>query len=336
MKRAVSTMVLAAMIAAPASQALAWGDTGHRMVGRLAMEALPADMPAYLRTAASIDAVEELAREPDRWRGAGKTHDSDRDAGHFMDLDDQGHALSGDALDQLPQRRVDFEAKLMAAHTDILKSGYVYYSIIDGWQQLVKDFTYFRVETAALAHEKDARKKAWYAKDLEWRKGLIVRDLGVWAHYVGDGSQPLHLSVHFNGWGKEFANPNGYTLEKIHTAFEGPFVRDHVAIAEARAAMRPYKACEGALEACVSAYLTHTWTGVEPFYQLEKKGGFRDATPEAKAFTAAKLADGASELRDLIVDAWKASENAKAGYHGVTAKDVENGADAWEALYGDG
>jgi hypothetical protein len=335
MKRPIIFAVALAALAIPAGMAFGWGDTGHRMVGRLGMEGLPSTLPAFLRTPAAIDAVEELAREPDRWRGAGKLHDSDRDAAHFIDLDDQGHALSGDPIEQMPARRVDFQAKLALAHTDETKSGYLPYAMVDGYQQLVKDFTYFRVETAALAREKDPMRKAWYAKDLEWRKGLIIRDIGVWAHYVGDGSQPLHLSIHFNGWG-EFPNPNGYTLERIHTPFEGPFVKTYVSLDQVRGAMRPYQPCVGPIEACVGAYLKHSWTGVDAYYALEKRGGFRDSTAEAKAFTAARVADGASELRDLITDAWVASENAKAGYHGVNAKDVEGGADAWPALYGDG
>ncbi len=53
---------------------------------------------------------------------------------------------------------------------------------------------------------------------------VIIRDLGVWSHYIGDGSQPMHVSVHYNGWGN-YPNPNGYTMAKIHAYFEGEYVR---------------------------------------------------------------------------------------------------------------
>ena len=49
LRTAVAAAVLLAL--APA-QALAWGSTGHRMVGVLATESLPADLPAFLRKAA--------------------------------------------------------------------------------------------------------------------------------------------------------------------------------------------------------------------------------------------------------------------------------------------
>ena len=39
----------------------------------------------------------------------------------------------------------------------------------------------------------------------------IIYVMGVMGHYVGDGSQPLHTTVHFNGWVGD--NPKGYTTE---------------------------------------------------------------------------------------------------------------------------
>ena len=39
------------------------------------------------------------------------------------------------------------------------------------------------------------------------RETITIRDIGVWSHYVADGTMPLHASVHFDGWG-DFPNPN--------------------------------------------------------------------------------------------------------------------------------
>ncbi len=194
MKRAV--LLLTAVAVALPGQALAWGDTGHRMIGRLGTQALPPSMPAFLRSARSVDRIGELARQPDRWRKAGDPHDNERDSAHFIDLDDQGRAFSGDALADLPVKRVTFEQKLFAAHSDVFKSGWLPYSIADGWQQLVKDFAMWRVETAALAREKNKGRKAWYRQDLALREDPNVRDLGVWAHNVRHPSPPLPPSNH--------------------------------------------------------------------------------------------------------------------------------------------
>ncbi|HZZ35145.1 MAG TPA: S1/P1 Nuclease, partial [Caulobacteraceae bacterium] len=133
-------LAFAAVLAAISpSQALAWGATGHRIIGRLAVQALPSEVPAFLRTPQSAEAIGELAREPDRWKDAGRTHDSDRDPGHFLDLDDEGKVLGGPALAALPLTRAEYETALRAAGTDSWKAGYLSYSIVDGWQQLAKD-----------------------------------------------------------------------------------------------------------------------------------------------------------------------------------------------------
>jgi hypothetical protein len=53
------------------------------------------------------------------------------------------------------------------------------------------------------------------------------------------------------------------------------------------------------------AYLRHSATLVDTVYALDKTGGFDNAgTAESRAFTAERLAAGASELRDLIYTAW--------------------------------
>jgi hypothetical protein len=58
-------------------------------------------------------------------------------------------------------------------------------------------------------------------------------------------------------------------------------------------------------------YLRHTNTYVEKVYQLEKVGGFVGAgSAESRAFTAERLAAGASMLRDMIVTAWVDSAQA--------------------------
>jgi len=46
--------------------------------------------------------------------------------------------------------------------------------------------------------------------------------LGVMGHFVGDGSQPLHTTMHFNGWVGD--NPQGYTTDlKFHQWIDGGY-----------------------------------------------------------------------------------------------------------------
>ena len=334
----LKVLALAAAAAAPAQSALAWGASGPRVAGVVAASTLPADVPAFLRTPQAVAAIGEFAREPDRWKGSGKIHDHDRDSAHFLDVDDQGRMYGGPAFTvaTLPPTRADYEKALQAAGTDSWKAGYLPYAIIDGYQQLVKDFTYWRVLTAAVKLEKDPTRLAYYKADLKRREDLLLRDLGVWAHYVGDGSQPLHLSVHYNGWG-DYPNPNGYTQARsTHFQFEGPLTLALADEASIKALVPAYKPCECSIETRVVGYLTDTWKQVEPLYQLEKAGGMVETDPRAKTFVRARVAAGATALRDLVVDAWRESANGKIGYRPeISVADVEAGkADPWFDLYG--
>jgi hypothetical protein len=311
-----------------AGHALAWGATGHRIIGRLAVLTLPADLPAFLRASAAVEAEGELAREPDRWKGSGKVHDADRDAAHFLDLDDTGRVFAGPSLADLPPTRADYDAALRAAGSDSWKAGYLPYAIVDGWQQLVMDFAYWRVDAAAARGVADRAHRAWFARD-----GLR-RDLGTLAHYVGDGSQPMHVSVHFNGWGG-YANPDGFTQERVHAPFEGAFVRAYVTQASVGARMTAYQDCRCAIQSRVRDYLAATNLMVRPLYQLYKDGGFDKGDARGRAFVAERLAAGARELRDEIVDAWRASASADVGWPAVKVADVVSGKlDPFDALYG--
>ena len=307
-----------------ANGALAWGATGHRLIGEAAMASLAATLPPFLRSPDAVQQVGEVAREPDRSKGSGQPHDRDLDPGHFLDLDDAGKVNGGPALAALPADREGYDAALRAAGTDAYASGYLPYNIEDGFEQVAKDFAYWRVETAALKSERDPAVRAWVARDLQLRQALTLRDIGWWAHFVGDGSQPMHVSIHFNGWG-DHPNPHGYTQDKIHAPFEGAFVHDHLTLASVEAAMRPARPCTP-IAACTIAYLQTTNSQVEPLYALWSTGGFSRADAASIAFTTARVADGAAELRDMIAAAWKASDDGVAGYKPeITVKDAEAG-----------
>ena len=156
-------LALAAIVAASgaARPALAWEDVGHRWIGTLGVQALPPSLPAFLRTPEVARDIGEWSREPDRSRGAGRTHDSDRDPGHFADIDDDGKLLGGPTLDHMPLTRAEYEKQLQAAGTDSWKAGYLYYNLVEGWQQLVKDFAYWRADAYGEKTSTDPAHKAW-------------------------------------------------------------------------------------------------------------------------------------------------------------------------------
>ncbi len=78
-------------------------------------------------------------------------------------------------------------------------------------------------------------------------------------HYVGDGSQPLHTTIQYNGW--TGPNPNGYTTgHQIHYQFEGPFVAANITSQEVWNKMTPAKAIDGDMFDAYVAYLRQTAT----------------------------------------------------------------------------
>lgn len=328
-----------ALALAPAAPALAWGASGHRVIGRVAMAALPGELPAFLRTPTAIDQVGELAREPDRSKGSGQPHDADSDPGHFIDLDEDGHVFNaqGPSIDALPRDRIAFEAALGPTGVDASKTGWLPYTIMDGYQQLVRDFAFWRVDRVLAKSGASAKARAWYAADLKLREALVIRDIGVWAHYVGDGSQPMHVSIHYNGWG-DYPNPKGFTQEKIHGPFEGAFVHDHVTEAGVHAVLPALATCGPTLAACTATYLKATLATTEPLYVLWGQGAFTTVgDAKGPAFATERVAAGAAELRDLIVRAWKDSAGVSVGYKpSYEVKAIEGGLiPPFGMMYGD-
>ncbi|HUO12965.1 MAG TPA: S1/P1 Nuclease, partial [Caulobacteraceae bacterium] len=220
MRRSILFGAAMAVALGAAGAALAWGSSGHRMIGEAAMAALPPDLPAFLHTPTTSETVGELSREPDRSRGSGKAHDSDRDPGHFVDGDDAGKVAGVVALNALPQTREEYDTALRGAGVDSWKMGYLPYSIIEDWQQLVKDFAFWRADDAGAKFAAGYEEKTWMERDRGRREVQILVDIGLLSHFVGDGSMPLHASIHFNGWGP-YPNPDGYTEAHVHVPWEG-------------------------------------------------------------------------------------------------------------------
>jgi hypothetical protein len=306
------------------SGAGAWGPDGHRMIGELAVKALPADLPAFLRTPEAAEEAGFLGPEADRVRGAGEEFDAEHSPAHFVDISDDFTILGGPPLKALPPTREQYDTLLRAVGSNQYRAGYLPYEIIDGFQLLAKDLAHWRVDAAGAKFAKTAEARAWYTRDRVLRERDVLHDLGVWTHFVADGSMPLHASVHFSGWGN-FPNPEGFTQVKIHVPVENQYVHDNILEADVAALMPAPRDCSCAITVRTADYLLADQAEVVPFYRLEKAGAFAGPTPEGKAFTAKRLAVGAAELRDMIVAAWRLSGTMSVGYPGMKVSDIEAG-----------
>jgi hypothetical protein len=314
------------------SQALAWGFTGHTFISRVAAENLPAELPAFVRSSGAVDELTTLGPEEDRLKGAGSSWDDDSDPGHFLDIDDSLTVFGVVKLYALPKDMNAYAQALAKAHTDPYKAGYLPYTIMDGWEQLRKDFAIWRVDDYMAAHATTADARVRFAADRSLRESLTLRDIGVWGHFVGDAAQPLHISVHFNGWG-DYPNPKGYTTSHhMHSMFESNFVSAHVTMDDVRKHLAPYKAADPQtslsqtqLASIVGEYLTVSARAVPALYDIEKAGGFANGTRQAVDFTSTQLERGASMLRDLVALAWEDSLNQSVGYPEVPVRDILSG-----------
>ncbi len=334
-RRRLVGLLCAALAAAPL-QAGAWGAQGHRIVNGVAVRALPDTLPAFLRSATAHDEIALLGPEADRVKGAGDPLDDDDNPGHYLDALDDATIAGVVKLSALPKDRQDYDKALHAASTDQYGQGYLPYQIADGWQHIVRDLAYWRVDVIGAAKAPTAEERAFFVFDRTVREAVTLRDIGYWGHFVADASQPLHVSVHFNGWNQydvrtklprtTYPNPNGFSdSTTIHARFETTLVRA-VATEDLVAARMPAVAASSdPILTQVGAYLTATASHVPDVYRLEAAGGIDAPSPAAKALVLDRLAAGAAEMRDLIVDAWQASADAKVGYPGVAVRDYESG-----------
>ncbi len=321
-------VAMLALFLAPVA-ALAWGTQGHTMINRLAAQGLPATLPAFVRTPAAVREIAYLGPDEDRLKGAGRSWDADNDPGHYLDIGDDLTVFGVVRLSALPPTMEAYTRALEAAHSDPYRAGYVPYTIMDGWEQVRQDFALWRVDNYLASHAATARARASFAAERALRQTLTLADIGRWGHFVADGSQPLHVTVHFNGWGN-YPNPNGYsTAHNIHAMFESEFVDRYVTLADVRRDLSPMHVMQPqtlitqrSLASLVGRYLTGTARAVPHLYAIQKAGGFTRGTPQAVDFTAAQLARGASMLRDLITLAWDDSLNANVGYPEVRVRDV--------------
>jgi hypothetical protein len=276
--------VLCLTIQIPAAHA--WGNEGHRMINRLAANTLPADVPAFLHSGAALNEIEYLGPEPDRWRSPAEPELVAVQAPeHFIDLE------PADALGPLPHKRFDFEAAVFASGQRPEKIGLQPWQTTEVWERLKAAMRQYRSMTAAHQETKQVEE-------------AILFYAGWLGHYVADGSQPLHTTIQYNGW--TGPNPNNYTTDhKIHWQFEGPFVAANIHAPEIEKKMAPAVAIEVDVFDAYMAYLRQTAKHIEEVYQFEKAGGFiGEGSAESRQFTTARLAAGASMLRDLIYTAW--------------------------------
>ncbi|MBI4474967.1 MAG: hypothetical protein HY646_20030 [Acidobacteria bacterium] len=283
MPRAVALIVLFSLLIP--STSLSWGEKGHFMVNRLAIEAAASKLPEFMN--ASREQIVYNSYEPDRWRDESQSPMHIAQApDHFIDSELWG------PLGTLPADRYKFMDALIAKKVELVRIGYVPYSIIETYGRLVNAFRYWR--------------KAQTPADREAARANAVFYAGVLGHYVGDASQPMHMSIHYNGWADGQPNPKNFTKDRrFHSRYEGAYVNAAVNIAAVRPKVQPTERLKD-VWAAIKDYLNKGFSDLETVYEMEKTGEFNPEAPRPKGtdFMTTELARGATMLANLWYTAW--------------------------------
>jgi hypothetical protein len=280
-----------------------WGDVGHTTINRVAAEKVPADMPQFLKTASKH--IGWVGPEPDRWRSNLEKPLNDSQApDHFIDLE------YVDWLKPLPPDRYKFiqavyEYRASHPNADVPQPeriGFQPYITIEVFDRLKVAFREYRHAQAAGRSTADAEANAlFYA--------------GWLGHYVGDGSNPMHTSIQYNGW--VGPNPKGYsTTHDVHTKMETTFVNANQEVTNIADLVGAPKHLEHPFEDYIG-YLRESQSKIEQAYELEKACGFEGhGTPESREFIRQQLGLGSQMLLNMWYTAWVDSAKEPEPWHG--------------------
>jgi hypothetical protein len=263
----------------------AWSLTGHTLINRAAIAALPDDGPVFLKR--YIDWIGARSTAPDAWRDAGGAAlSADEAPNHFWEME----RLPAAMVRALPASRLDFARQV----GDVTRIGTLPYAIVENYLRLEVAFRSWRRRQAA--HQDTS----FVELDAAFYAGWL-------GHYVGDGGQPLHTSENREGW--TAANPHGYTTDhSIHPRFEGDFVT-LVGLSEADLARHigPPKQIGDPMRETLG-FLERSHARVEQVYGLDLRHAFEDrSNGDARELLYACTGDAAAMLRDLIDTAWISS-----------------------------
>jgi hypothetical protein len=315
----IPLFILSTALGAFTFNAGAWDYEGHHAINELALASLPKDFGGLILTPVLKHRIAFLGGEPDRWRNVGDLPLKNLNGpDHYLDLEDL--KLFGLTPDTLPLMRYDFAADIArarAAHPDRFPAidpakdadhtreldGFLPWTITENYEKLKSCFSYL----------KTFEKYGGSPEEIANAKANVIYVMGVMGHFVGDGSQPLHTTVHFNGWAGD--NPHGYTTSlKFHAWIDGGYFRQtggikvESLVGQIHPAERIANAeqPDGMFRAAV-AYLVAQNKLVEPLYELEKEGkltGEAGRGMEGRAFLDGQLVKAGQMLGNIWYTAW--------------------------------
>jgi hypothetical protein len=249
-------------------------------------------MPAFFRNAAAR--LSFLGPEPDRWRDGRELYKALSEVNgpdHFIDIDKAQNFAA------LPNDRYQYADWLRAQGKEPKDIGFLPYSILEGYQKVQVLFRMWRDPQHERERDQIEQNIVYYA--------------GVLGHYVADGSQPLHASIHYNGWSTSF-NPDLFTREPLHWRFEGEYVKAQITPDDFSALVKTASRLRDPFSDIVR-YLIDSYNRVPELYRMDSIARWdgNNRNPESKKFVAERLAAGSQMLANLWYTAWLGSAYPK-------------------------
>jgi hypothetical protein len=288
-----------------------WGPRGHMAANKAAVDAIPADGPLFL--ANYRDWIAATGPLPDTWRYLSEPYSKI--------FEDPNHGWFKEQfafMPAIPRSRYEFVLRLYdeylaikdkdparAKLTNVRWTGTLPYAAMENFDRMKSAMRLYR---RALKDPSEAGK----AQSENLRRDIAFY-VGWLGHYTADGAQPLHDTIHHDGW--QGPNPHGYTTDHaIHGRFESKFV-DSIELTEAD--LQPLVSHEPARVltdpfAAIIRHLNDAATHVEQVYRLDQSAAFNDPhNKEAADPVKSQLNKAAVLLRELTYTAWLQSADPR-------------------------
>ena len=280
----------------------AWGPRGHESSNRAAVRGIPADGPVFLKE--YEDWIAATGPLPDNWRGNSEPYSK-----IFEDPNHGWFKEQFSFMTQIPRSRYEFVIRLYdeylrikdkdpkrAELMNVRWTGTMPYAAIENYDRMKAAMRQYRTASADKTAESQARAH-FLAQDIAFYMGWL-------GHYTADGAQPLHDTIHHDGWLGE--NPQGYTTDpRVHGRIETAFV-DLIQLTDAD--LSPLMTKPQVLNDPFAAFVAHlddASTHVEEVYRLDKISAFGDKeNRQAQQLVKSQLAKASAILRDLAYTAW--------------------------------
>src|SRR5215468_6675831 len=279
-----------------------WGVRGHQSANRAAVRTLPADGPVFLKE--YEDWIVKTGPLPDSWRGNTEPYSKI--------FEDPNHGWFKEQfafMETIPRSRYEFVLRLYneylrirekeperAALMNVRWTGTMPYAAMENYDRMKSAMRAYRRAIADDTTESKAQ-AGYLAQDIAFYMGWL-------GHYTADGAQPLHDTIHHDGW--VGPNPKQYTTDpRVHGRFESQFV-DLIQLTSAD--LTPLMEKPRMLDDPFAAFVAHlddAAAHVDEVYELDKSGALADKTNERAAkLVRMQLAKAAALLRDLTYTAW--------------------------------